>query len=157
MTATREELWGLISRPGHLELCHPFCAQNPVVRWPGANAVDEVHYLNGWMFERRFERWFDGTGYDLRIGRPGGRVSFVEWRILDSSGGLAALRISVHPYLLRDLPAPLRWVPHVLYVRPMLRKYLDSVTRGVDWYLSRGEPVSNDQFGRHAWFSGSRT
>ncbi len=65
--------------PGNLEPCHPFCLKNPVEHWPGPESRDEVHYLNGLVFERRFCRWLDGAGYDLEIGRhawfSGPRVS----------------------------------------------------------------------------------
>jgi hypothetical protein len=35
----------------------------------------------------------------------------------------------------------------------MLRRYLSSVTRGVEWWVTRGEPVPRNQFGSHRWFS----
>jgi hypothetical protein len=35
----------------------------------------------------------------------------------------------------------------------MLKKYLESVVRGFEWYVMRGEPVPRNQFGRHPWFS----
>jgi hypothetical protein len=138
--------------PGNLELCHPFCASNPVERWPGAESLDEVHYLSGRIFQRRFCRWIAGVGYDLEIGRRGGRSSYVEWRILESQDVGSVLEIIVHPYAL-DAVAPLRWLAHTLYVRPMLRKYLSSVVRGFEWYLTRGEAVPRNQFGDHRWFS----
>jgi hypothetical protein len=81
IAAPRDRVWEAISMPGNLEHCHPFCAQNPVQVWPGEGARDEVHYLSGWVYERRFCRWIDGIGYDLEIGRRGGRSSFVSWRM----------------------------------------------------------------------------
>ena len=150
-----ERLWEIISRPGNLELAHPFCARNPVLAWPGPDSHDEVHYLNGWVFERRFLRWVDGEGYDLQIGRPGGRSSFVSWRILPVGSHQCNLRIAVCPYVLQNLPVALRWFPHYFRLRPLLRQYLSSVTRGVEWYVTRGESVPRSQFGTHPWFSGS--
>jgi hypothetical protein len=55
--------------PGNLEPCHPFCAKNPDEAWPGDKLQDEIHYLSGWVFERRFCRRIEGVGYDLKIGR----------------------------------------------------------------------------------------
>jgi len=69
------EVWAAISAPGNLELCHPFCAENPVEAWPGVGSRDEVHYLNGTVYTRRFHTWIDGVGYDLDIGVPDGRTS----------------------------------------------------------------------------------
>ncbi len=140
--------------PGNLELCHPFCAENPVFVWPGADSRDEIHYLSGWVFERRFVRWIDGVGYDLEIGRPGGGMSFVSWRILPHANGESTLRISVYPHVLQRWPAAIRWLPHRLRLRPMLTQYLSSVVGGFEWYVTRGEAVPRNHFGSHPWFSG---
>ena len=77
LEAPASRVWEVISAPGNLETCHPFCARNPVHRWPGADSHDEIHYLSGRVFERRFRSWIEGVGYDLEVGRPGGRTSSV--------------------------------------------------------------------------------
>ncbi|MFQ5350626.1 MAG: SRPBCC family protein [Thermoanaerobaculia bacterium] len=156
IAAPAEEVWTAISTPGNLEACHPFCARNPVHAWPGDSARDEVHFLSGWVFERRFVRWLEGVGYDLGIGRPGGGTSLVSWRITPSGSRQCTLRIVVYPNLLQRLPVALRWLPHYLRLRPLLRRYLSSVLQGFEWYVTRGEPVPRNQFGRHPWFSGPR-
>ena len=153
IAASPAAVWAAISAPGNLERCHPFCAANPVREWPGEHARDEVHYLNGWIFERRFRRWLDGVGYDLYIGRRGGSSSFVSWRILANEAEGALLRITVYPSLLQRWPVIIRWVPCLVRVRPMLKSYLASVTAGFEWYVTRGQPVPRNQFGRHPWFS----
>lgn len=151
------EVWEVISKPGNLELCHPFCERNPVQIWPGEDSRDEIHYLSGWIFERRFVRWLDGLGYDLEIGRRGGGTSFVSWRILPSGEQFCDLRISVYPHVLQNIPAILRWVPFTVRLRPMLKRYLSSVTQGFKWYVTRGEPVPRNQFGTHPWFSSTQS
>jgi hypothetical protein len=156
IAAPADEVWRVISTPGNLEPCHPFCAQNPVRKWPGRDSRDEVHYLSGWVFERRFRRWLEGVGYDLEVGRPGGRKSFVSWRIQPVGARSCQLRIAVYPFVLQNVPVAVRWLPHVVYLRPMLRRYLLSVVRGVEWFVTRDEAVPRDHFGRHAWFSGRR-
>lgn len=153
IAAPAAEVWEAISSPGSLEPCHPFCARNPVQVWPGDNAHDEVHYLSGWVFERRFLRWIDGVGYDLEIGRRGGGKSLVSWRISSPEEPGCVLRITVFPHALQRVPVILRWIPHHLRLRPMLRDYLLSVTKGFEWFVTRGEPVPRNQFGRHPWFS----
>ena len=153
IAASSAEVWTTISTPGYLEACHPFCAKNPVKMWPGENSRDEVHYLSGWVFERRFCCWIEGIGYDLEIGRAEGRSSFVSWRIAPVGSEQCSLRIAVDPHALQHVPVALRWIPHRLRLRPMLETYLSSVTRGVDWYVTRGEPVPRNQFGDHPWFS----
>ena len=139
--------------PGNLELCHPFCDSNPVAKWPGPESRDEVHYLSGWIFERRFRSWIEGVGYDLDIGRSGGRTSFVSWRIGPIDDQHCTLTISVQPHAVEHLPTMIRWLPSLLWVRPRLKSYLSSVVKGFDWYVTRGEPVPRNQFGRHPWFS----
>jgi len=154
IAAPAQKVWDVIAMPGNLEPCHPFCASNPVKVWPGEGSRDEVHYLSGWVFERRFCRWIEGIGYDLEIGRRGGRSSFVSWRVLPGDDQGCRLRITVYPHALQTVSVSLRWLPHVLYLRPMLRRYLSSVVGGFEWYVTRGEPVPRNQFGRHPWFSG---
>ena len=153
ISAPAEKVWGAISMSGNLEPCHPFCLKNPVEVWPGEGSLDEIHYLSGWILERRFCRWIEGVGYDLEIGRPGGRQSFVSWRITGIDSQTCALRIAIYPHILQDIPMVIRWIPHIMRVRPMLKKYLSSVVKGFEWYVIRGEPVPRNQFGSHPWFS----
>lgn len=155
ISAPAEKVWKTISLPGNLEQCHPFCAKNPVSVWPGEDSRDEIHYLSGWIYERKFTRWIDGIGYDLEIGRSGGGKSFVSWRIIPSGNDSCSLKIAVFPHLLQNQPTAVRWLPHILYVAPLLRRYLSSVTRGFAWHVGRGVPVPRNQFGKHPWFSAS--
>jgi hypothetical protein len=154
MDASTSDLWEAISMPGNLENTHPFCARNPVVVWPGPGARDDVHYLSGWVYRREFTDWVDGLGYDLLIGAEGEQQSMVSWRIAPIAPGGSSLTITIRPRTLRgSVPAWLERPAQFAYVRPLLRRYLASVVQGVDWYLSSGQPVSKNQFGRHPWFS----
>ena len=78
---------------------------------------------------------------------------FVSWRILLVDNQNCSLRIAIYPHILQDIPIAVRWLPHLVRVRPMLKKYLLLVTKGFDWYVIRGEPVPRNQFGSHPWFS----
>ncbi len=155
--APAREVWDAISMSGNLEFCHPFCASNPVEVWPGSNSQDAVHYLSGWVYERRFRQWIEGVGYDLEIGRRGGRRSAVSWRISPVDDHSCTLRITVYPHVLQNIPVLIRWLPHMLRLRPMLKQYLESVVRGFEWYVTRGEPVPRDKFGKHPWFSAAES
>ena len=156
IAASSSSVWNAISTPGNLELCHPFCASNPVQKWPGPDSVDEVHYLSGWVYVREFCNWTDGIGYDLNIGRKGGGQSFVSWRISEIDENNCTLSITVQPHALQTLPVAIRWLPHFARLRPALQRYLDSVVRGFEWYVTRGIAVPRNQFGRHPWFSADR-
>jgi hypothetical protein len=152
IAAPANEVWVTISAPGHLEEVHPFCKRNPVRRWPGIGSVDEVHYRSGWIYRRTFTDWIDGVGYDLEIGAEGEPVSQVSWRIAPVGQKACELAISVWPRPLTDIVV-LQQLVRFTVVGPMMRRYLQSVTRGVGWFLTTGEPVSANQFGTHRWFS----
>jgi len=153
IAAPAENVWRVISTAGNLEACHPYCTSNPVQKWPGPDSRDEVHYYSGWIYQRHFKEWINGVGYDLEIGRAGGDRSFVSWRIEPVDNSNCTLTISVCSSVLKNYPILIRWLPYLARVRPMLRKYLNSVVKGVEWKATRGESVSEDQFGRHPWFS----
>jgi hypothetical protein len=153
IAAPATKVWQVISAPGNLEACHPYCRSNPVHQWPGPDSRDEVHYFSGWIYHRQFNSWIDGSGYDLEIGRSGGAKSSVSWRIEPVDETSCTLTISVCSSALQRYPLVIRWLPYLLRVRPMLRKYLRSVVMGVEWNATRGESVTEDQFGRHPWFS----
>jgi hypothetical protein len=153
IAAPAGDLWAVMSMPGNLELCHPFCAKNPVEMWSGVGSRDEVHYLNGVVFERRFSRWIEGVGYDVDIGRPDGKSSSVSWRVTPIDEESCTLRIVVYPHVVQNLPVAIRWLPHLAWARPRLKAYLSSVVQGFGWYVERGEPVPRNQFGSHPWFT----
>lgn len=147
-----EEVWTAISSPGYLERVHPFCEHNPVTVWPGSAARDEVHYRSGWVYRRTFTHWIDGVGYDLDIGAPGEPTSHVNWRVSRHGDGACELAISVWPRPVSEFTA-LNRIARLVVVDTMLRRYLRSVTEGVEWFVTRGEPVAANQFGSHRWFS----
>ena len=153
IAAPAQEVWQAISAPGNLERCHPFCASNPVAKWPGPDSRDTIHYLSGWSYERQFQDWIEGVGYDLEIGRPGGGKSAVSWRIAPIDDSSCTLRITVRPHAVMRFPPVVRQFVFALRLRPLLRSYLDSVVRGFEWYVTKGEPVPRNAFGTHPWFS----
>jgi hypothetical protein len=148
-----ERIWDLITRPGNLEDFHPYCKKNPVQEWPGAGSKDEVHYYSGWVLLREFVNWEDGIGYDLLIGREGGRKSYVTWRLTEDQEGTGSLRITIFPHNLQHIPIGIRWIPHITMIQPGLNSYLDAVLKGLEWFIISGETVRKDQFGTHKWFS----
>ena len=153
IAAPASAVWDAISMPGNLEPCHPFCETNIVHRWPGPDALDEIHYLSGWKYERHFQKWIEGVGYDIEVGRPGKEMHYVKWRIRPVGDERANLSITIYPGGLQHLPVLIRWLPHYFVLRPRLTHYLGSVVHGYEWYVTKGEPVPRDQWGRHPWFS----
>jgi len=155
IAAPTAKIWEVISSPGTLPLYHPFCEKNPVFEWPGPESHDEVHYFNGVVLVRRFSGWHEEVGYDLEIGRAGGRSSVVSWRIKPVQDRRSSIGITVFPHALQHIPTVIRWLPHLVRLRPQLKHYLRSVVRGLDWFITEGQPVRRNQFGAHRWFSPS--
>ena len=148
-----EELWALISAPGNLNDAHPFCRTNEVLAWEDGNYRDRLVYLNGRTYVRVFQTWNPGEGYTLLIGEEGGPQSYVVWTIEATSAGGSQLTITVHPYLLANLPGVVAFLPYRLWIVPRMRSYLRSVVGGFAHVASTGEAVPRNRFGRHSWFS----
>tara|TARA_B100001741_G_scaffold26065_1_gene18926 strand:- start:1137 stop:1643 length:507 start_codon:yes stop_codon:yes gene_type:complete len=147
------ELWDLISTPGNLNDCHPFCHTNEILEWSDEVHTDRLVYLNGRTYIRRFQTWEKGRGYTLLIGEQGGLQSFVEWSINSISESESQLTISVHPFLLAGIPKIVSYIPYVFWVKPKLRSYLKSVLSGFEYFSRTHKAVPRNHFGRHSWFS----
>ena len=78
---SKEVLWKTISSPNYLNDTHPYCDNNSVIHWEKDLHEDELVYLNGLTYRRKFSDWKPGEGYDLWIGNSNKKQSFVEWRI----------------------------------------------------------------------------
>jgi uncharacterized protein YndB with AHSA1/START domain len=144
-------VWALLSTPGHLADCHPFCRENLVEAWPGPGSRDEIAYFNGRHVTRSVTSWLDGEGFDVSVSDSGGLLADVSWRIGDAAAG-SRLTLTLVPRMLDAVPRLVRPVWGIV-ARWMLRRYLRSVVRGVEWTVTRSEPVRRNQFGSHRWFS----
>ena len=146
---SEEKLFSVITEPGNLQNFHPFCQENIPVEWPGDNAVDKLTYLNGKVFTRKITRWHD-CGYDLTI-THGNIKTNVEWSIILHKNK-PLLEIKLTPLFLPS-NSVYRFFSFYFYVKPQLTKYLKALFNGLDFYITTGQKVSPNQFGRHAWFS----
>ena len=52
--SSAQELWKIISKPGNLNLTHPFCKKNDIIKWYGKGSKDVLIYLNGLTYFREF-------------------------------------------------------------------------------------------------------
>jgi hypothetical protein len=152
INATEDELWDVISQPGHLELTHPFSKSHSVTSWPGVESNDVLIYLSGLRYERYFTDWSEGNGYTLQIGGREGKKSKVIWEI-SSKENKTFLSITIYPHFLANTPRFFSFLPYELLIRPKLTSYLDSVLGGIDYYLVEKESVPKNHFGTHKWFS----
>ena len=152
INATEDELWDVISQPGHLELTHPFSKSHSVTSWPGVESNDVLIYLSGLRYERYFTDWSEGSGYTLQIGGREGKKSKVIWEI-SSEENKTFLSITIYPHFLANTPRFFSFLPYELLIRPKLTSYLNSVLGGIDYYLVKKESVPKNRFGTHKWFS----
>ena len=146
------DLWTIISSQSNLELFHPFCKSNKIIKWPGEGSSDELIYLNDFKLIRNFIEWRENEGYKLLIGRKNGKKSLVIWEIFEEKNSVY-LSIEVYPHFLREKSKIFSFIPHHFIVKPNLKKYLNSVLSGLDWYLINKKNIPENYFGKHKWFS----
>ncbi len=156
--ATVARVWEVISQPGNLNLCHPFCKENIVKKWPGKDSADRIIYFNGLELERNFIEWEIEKGYKLMIGKKEEEEKTeAHWEIKKlkevGEGEKVLASISLKMPNLQGIPVILRWIPHFLYLEPKMKKYLNSVLKGFEYYIRTGKPVERNQFGSHSLFS----
>ena len=123
--SSAKDLWEIISKPGNLNFIHPFCKQNDIIEWNKKESKDVLVYLNGLTYFREFTEWHDQKGYSLLIGRKRGHKSKVNWEITTSNNSVY-LTITVYPFLLNNWPSLFSYLPFVIYIKPQMKKYLNS-------------------------------
>ena len=143
-------VWDTISLKNGLEFFHPFCLKNKEIR--GNKKSDELVYLNGLTYIREFTSWKPNQGFELNIGSKNGKKSKVQWQ-LQSSGMGCELKISVFPYKSSKISKFLYPLVNFFVIKPKLKKYLQSVLKGLKYFLDHKQKVKKNQFGEHPWFS----
>jgi len=138
-----------IKKPGCLEDFHPFCLSNKTLSWPGNNSKDELIYLNGVRYKRRFFNWNE-DGYDLEVGGSK-RKSIVNW-IINGDNNNSSLIIRINPDLLFKNRL-IKWLAWNLYIKFMIQSYANHVVSGFKFFIETGDKVRSNQFGKHSWFS----
>ena len=142
-------VWEIISSKNALELFHPFCLKNDVIDY---KKKDKLVYLNGLSYVREFSAWKPNKGFELSIGKKGGKKSKVQWEIKILDRG-CEVKISVFPYKSSKIPKYIYPLVNIFIVKPKLRKYLLSILKGLKFYLDTNIKVKKNQFGKHSWFS----
>ena len=151
--APSEKVWEAIAAPGGLESCHPFVEENPVEAWPGVGAKDMIRYYSGLTYYREFFAWVEGEGYDLWIGRKPQLNYKVLWRVQPCGENESTLTITVCSPGITGWKKLIPWFPILVYFRPLMKKYLDSVVGGYKYFITTGEPVPRNHFGALMPFS----
>tara|TARA_A100001388_G_scaffold141085_1_gene104629 strand:- start:1902 stop:2375 length:474 start_codon:yes stop_codon:yes gene_type:complete len=139
----------LIKSKSNLEKFHPFCKKNIVVKWKGKNSEDIVIYHNNKQYVRKFTEWHQ-SGYKLEIFEDR-KLADISWNVKDLNNK-SIIKITAKPYL----PYKYRFINVIvfnLYVKYVLQSYLNSVVKGLKYYLENNKTVSDNQFGKHIWYS----
>tara|TARA_Y100001970_G_scaffold14648_1_gene16428 strand:+ start:7742 stop:8290 length:549 start_codon:yes stop_codon:yes gene_type:complete len=152
VAASASDVWIAINEPGNLVNVHPFCDSNPVEHWPGPAGRDHVYYYSGVHYQRDVLEWIDGSGYDLIVGPPSGKIAVANWRINPSTSSTCDFGIEVTSYVRSD-GDPLKLEAYNTNVIQTIGAYLDSVVRGVAHFAETGSPVNKNQFGAHQVYS----
>ena len=66
---------------------------------------------------------------------------------------MVILTIKVNPYISDKFSLTIYNILLRYYIIPSLNRYLDSVTKGIKFYLENGKKIEHNQFGSHKWFS----
>ena len=139
----------LIKSKSNLEKFHPFCKKNIIVKWKGKNSEDIVIYHNNKQYVRKFTEWHQ-SGYKLEIFEDR-KLADISWNVKDLNNK-SIIKITAKPYL----PYKYRFINVIvfnLYVKYVLQSYLNSVVKGLKYYLETNKTVSDNQFGKHIWYS----
>ena len=147
---TKEWVLNIIRSPRNLEKIHPFCKKNIIEIWNEEKSIDYVHYYSGKIYKRKFMKW-NNEGYVLEIYEDR-KLATISWRI-NSNDKSSIIEIIARPYM----PFKYKLINIIifnLYVRYLLKTYLDSVVKGLKYYSETNISVRKDQFGKHIWYSG---
>ena len=149
-----DEIWAVISTPGHLNLFHPFCKEHNTLKFKDNTIIkDELIYLNGLNYVRNFNKWVPRVGYSLKIGSINAKQSSVNWEIIKGKSDINYVKITIKPYLSDRIPKFLYPFYHYIIIRPKLKSYLKSVLMGLNYYMLNKKSVPKSFFGTHSWFS----
>ena len=139
----------LIKSQNNLEKFHPFCKKNIVIKWDGKNSEDIVIYHSKKKYIRRFYEWNE-NGYKLEIFEDR-KLADITW-IVNEFNSKSIIKIKAKLYL----PYKYKLINTIIfniYVKYVLKSYLNSVVKGLKYYLETNKTVSNNQFGKHIWYS----
>jgi len=156
INASADKVWEVISTPGSLNFCHPFCKENTIAKWGEIGAEDTIEYYNGLVLNRLFTEWHEGKGYELLIGDSTNATAKVLWTITSVKDRISKLSIAINVFpdiALKKYPKLLRGIIRRFYFLPNMSKYVKAVVKGFKYYIETGSPVKINQFGYNRMFS----
>ena len=143
------EVLNLIKSPNNLEKFHPYCISNKVDIWDCEKSIDYVNYYSGKIYKRKFTEWNE-NGYVLDI-YDEVKTATISWIVKPEK--TKSIVIIEADTIVRFNNIFIRYIVFHLYIKFMLRNYLNSVLKGLKYHLETDELVFEDQFGKHDWYS----
>jgi len=153
ISAPRNDVFGAVSEPRHLETFHPFCRSNLIIHWNAESRRDVIEYRNGRVFVREFLAWSDLESFELLIGPTGWQRSLVSWNFEDRGESGCRVSIRINPHVFQPRPRFVFFLLGRRWVRRSLETYLRSVLLGLKHHCETGEKVAPNQWGVHPYFS----
>ena len=80
------------------------------------------------------------------------KLANISWNVVKISNNKSSLIITAVPYL----PFKYKIINQLifkLYVKPLLKNYLNSVVKGLKYHIETKNIIKEDQFGKHMWYS----
>lgn len=150
----QEQLWGILTCPGHLENDHPFVNKHQKNKFTKMGDRDELVYYGGREMGREVIGWNEGESYTIRMtnGKNGNEIQ-VRFRALKIKANESEFSVKISSDAYRNVPRPFWYILVRYLVFNSYKKYLHSVLRGMDYYARTGKKVERDQFGKHRKFS----
>ena len=151
--ASPAAVWEKISEAGNLKHCHPFCASTSVKKWPGVGSSDSITYYSGICYQRDVVAWRHGVGYDMEVGSIAKKTCWVSWRIETRPEQRSEFFITVIPYLEKQWDEHERSRYLARFFGMHFDHYLQCVVKGVEYLVTTGNDVRENQFGVNPVFS----
>ncbi len=139
----------LLNKESNLQLFHPFCKKNNVIKWSSNNYVDQIEYLNNKLFTRKFYEYYK-NGYKLKIYSKDNLLANIHWHI-EEDGTNTSLSIDAFPII--KFSKIINFIVWNFYFKYVLGHYLMCVIKGAKYHLETGNIVKPNQFGKNHWFS----
>lgn len=132
MKCTEEDLWNLLSRPGHLKNIHPLCKDHFSNDWTGVGSMDTILYKNDAKRERSVLKWIPRNLLTLKVVNPiNNASSFVEWQISKNhQPNSCRLSVTLFTNTYQNIPRPIWPLYRRFKLEKSYKKYFESVLTG---------------------------
>ena len=145
-------LWKIVTAPGHLKNYHPFCENHEKSAWDGVGCKDKSKSYAGKIINREIINWVEGAHYQIKMNNNDTHDTRVSFDVFEEEGN-TFYKITIITNAYRNMPRPLWYFLSFLIIIPSYKKYLHSQLQGLKFYSETGKKVRRNQFGSHKKYS----